>query len=876
MAVTFDHSGIICRLDANATVTFELVAERVPGDIRVVSRIEGTAGVARLDRIVECEVTLVPCTDDDFRMLPSLPPSVRRRPQLCERVREEIVAIGGAPTSIAQGSRIKVFVDVTAPNSPGQIHAAALVLEGQTWGRVEVPIVVLTGTTAYDVEVLPKEVFASVRPGTVKRFTILVPYAPASAMVVPVLNPPNPALRIAEVISFKHERREYTEEQLDAEPDEATRQKMREEGYMAQVEQARAPAGTPIRVDTPGGLRVEVDVTAPATNFPDWSGSWLEIVSTAWRKVSVPFSIFFAHLEVGWTVNALQARQGATSEEFVATLTAQGGTATDVKFEIGADWQPWHIVPSSVHVGRGARVEARLRIAVDETAPVGVHGTSIWATWYDGREKKSSPLTLTVRPGALVVNALQRSVIARQGERVTLPVQVKSQGGHKRIVFSPTLLPAGVRMDQVVWERDGAAFEQVNLTLVVDPLARPRDRARVVVNWSAGDTEHAGSLEFDLTVQLQPEHRVFAQPVVTPDGSTLGGRVELELHNNGHGRFRGRMFTSGALSYHFRVRAVLRSPDGSRSLVVQKTGAVKGSLDPSGSSRFEWDDPLERDRVRDDWAHWRNAALVISKSYELTGPIGAVMDGFLDVMEFVASSALLNPVIPGAPALAGLVLVGSELNSLTGLRVVGPGGLVGLATAGAATVLVGPGVIIPVFVGGILATAATVRFKPLDATERGIASAVFGDTLPFDRIVKTNLTGVGGRAFVVPNVDQQILVNLGDNFHDVSRPTTQYPQPNQLFIHELTHAWQIAHGGRPSEFVWSGVMDQLAGDEAYFYGPPGPSWSSFTNEAQASVVDEWFTGTDFRAVVKMPGRLRQSSNDPYFPYIENHIRLGQA
>jgi len=329
------------------------------------------------------------------------------------------------------------------------------------------------------------------------------------------------------------------------------------------------------------------------------------------------------------------------------------------------------------------------------------------------------------------------------------------------------------------------------------------------------------------------------------------------------------------LSYAFRVRGVARSANGPWAVAVQKTGAVKGAFEP-GASKFEWDEAIESADLRDHWPAFRNASMAISKSYEMTGPLGTLLEVFADFMEFVWSAALLNPVLPGIPALAGLVLVGSEMDKLAGVRVVGPGGLVGVAAAGAGTVLVGPNVVVPLFVGGVLAASAAIEHRPLDEGERMALKAVFGDSIPFERVILTNATGAGGRCFVAPNVDRQIIVNLGDNFRDVNRTTREYPVPGQLFMHEMTHAWQLARLDTASVYVWNWVLDQIEGSESYQYGPPGPPWySGFGQEAQASLVCEWFAGRDDMAIVRMPGRPAQDERDPYFPYIANNIRMAQ-
>ena len=59
---------------------------------------------------------------------------------------------------------------------------------------------------------------------------------------------------------------------------------------------------------------------------------------------------------------------------------------------------------------------------------------------------------------------------------------------------------------------------------------------------------------------------------------------------------------------------------------------------------------------------------------------------------------------------------------------------------------------------------------------------------------------------------------------------------------------------------------------AYKYGPPGPSWSTFTLEGQAHMVDDWFASTGRQAGVTSafgPRPIQMDPESPYFGYINN-------
>ena len=100
---------------------------------------------------------------------------------------------------------------------------------------------------------------------------------------------------------------------------------------------------------------------------------------------------------------------------------------------------------------------------------------------------------------------------------------------------------------------------------------------------------------------------------------------------------------------------------------------------------------------------------------------------------------------------------------------------------------------------------------------------------------------------------------------------------DKLLIHELTHAWQIAHTSFLPGLVCEGLVNQAnntVGQSVYVYGRPGPNWSTgFNLEQQAAIVDQWFGGTP---TVVVPNRKAKDENDPYFAYIRDNIRANRS
>ena len=238
---------------------------------------------------------------------------------------------------------------------------------------------------------------------------------------------------------------------------------------------------------------------------------------------------------------------------------------------------------------------------------------------------------------------------------------------------------------------------------------------------------------------------------------------------------------------------------------------------------------------------------------------------------------------------AGLALVvacSAELSDAYDGNFVGPGGLAGVLVAGGIAWVWGPAAILASVAGGVAVGAvvdALVKHRMLTEDEYAFAQIVFGDTLPpRDRIYVTNLSYDGGRAYTWPNVDHSILLNLNLAYDDpvgyhigtrAKKDPDPYAVPGSLFVHEMTHAWQI----RAGDFVPGLVCDRVT--RTGTYDPDvTKAWSDLGLEQQAASVDHWFSeSADGWTTIddlkqKLAGATAVSSK--YFPYIADHIRLG--
>jgi hypothetical protein len=367
---------------------------------------------------------------------------------------------------------------------------------------------------------------------------------------------------------------------------------------------------------------------------------------------------------------------------------------------------------------------------------------------------------------------------------------------------------------------------------------------------------------------------IFDEPLVTADGVALGGHHKITLGRDGSFRHEGHMRATGFPSFNFGVRTVLDSGTGIPA-VLSVSGRVHGTNE-TGDRVFAWDQSGTNPLVALHWVRMKaaRARTEINHDADFFGTVG-------DVLGFVGTLAVGGVV--GGPAGVCIVL-GVHSADLAGLdEPLGTGGLAGVGVAGGLLVVLGPGAIVPAIVAGAAAGVAVeraIKHRKLSDAERRFAEGVFGRTLPADRVVLTNLLGLGRRAFTIPSIGEAILVNIGAGFEDpvgyagFGDPESSSEQaPGQLLIHELVHTWQI-----DSRTFLPGLMCQaigaqlttLGGDmSVYRYGAAGPAFSEFNPEQQGSIVDDWFGGSG----AQRPFGVRvENDSNPYFRYIRDNVR----
>ena len=388
----------------------------------------------------------------------------------------------------------------------------------------------------------------------------------------------------------------------------------------------------------------------------------------------------------------------------------------------------------------------------------------------------------------------------------------------------------------------------------------------------------------DMIRRLQVPVSFHAQ-VLTPSGTALGGTVDLTMFSNGNYTFNVDMHDSGWDPYDFRVRAAVTTPAGT-VLLFQTSGHTDGTgSNPFGTIHRDFDHHEEGPNplIQTSWLDVRKGTMSVSKSYEDSGVLSTVEEIAKDLLGFLVADVTFGV------GLALVIAVSAEVSKAADANFVGVGGLVGVAVAGGVVWVFGPSAIIAAVVAGVAAGAVTdalVKHRALRQDEYDFANLVFEGTLPpVGNIYVTDLSRSPNRKFTWPNVDGNILLNMGDAFDDPIHHTEgdvkpenagqAYVTQGQVLIHEMTHAWQIAR----FNFVPGLVCRVVTGGSSYFYGPPDGDWSSdFGLEQQAAAVDHWFGkyGFGWTDIGDLQRRLNSQPalQDPYFHYIATNIRLG--
>jgi hypothetical protein len=161
------------------------------------------------------------------------------------------------------------------------------------------------------------------------------------------------------------------------------------------------------------------------------------------------------------------------------------------------------------------------------------------------------------------------------------------------------------------------------------------------------------------------------------------------------------------------------------------------------------------------------------------------------------------------------------------------------------------------------------RGRSLTEDEQDLVQSVFGSSLsrPFlrSKVMLHDDLGFGDRPYTSISAGiGRYEIFMGDSVFDTRANT---PPFKSTLIHEMTHVWQAHHSWFGIAGVWlSSIKCQvLQQGSAYWYGEGNldKDWGDFGKEAQAQIVEDWYTNG-------------MSTSDPRFHYIRDNILKGET
>ena len=320
------------------------------------------------------------------------------------------------------------------------------------------------------------------------------------------------------------------------------------------------------------------------------------------------------------------------------------------------------------------------------------------------------------------------------------------------------------------------------------------------------------------------------------------------------------MHDSGLSDYSFRLGIILRSASGKAALAFYSQGVAHGTLG-DGSRDSDERRIGQLATIRDDFEDFAAGNFTVVRQYQ-NDLLGWIESAFLDIATFLVGCVTL-----GAPA-ALLIYNATYLAERMDVRLPGELGLAGIILAEGAYFLCGAAVFIPVFIAGALVSAALFKRRPLSQKEIDEARTVFADTVPYDKVWVTNLETFGGRWFTNMGIDGSIVIGASSEYEDMVAD----PRRSRIFIHEMTHVWQIAHSPTLTvqcEGLEDRAREAVEGIDAVYGVDPNDlqPWDSYNWEQQGDLIK--FAYRDRKAVPSKPLEQR-----PFERYIVENILTG--
>lgn len=366
--------------------------------------------------------------------------------------------------------------------------------------------------------------------------------------------------------------------------------------------------------------------------------------------------------------------------------------------------------------------------------------------------------------------------------------------------------------------------------------------------------------------------------IVTPNGISLGGNIDATISSNGHWQIQTHVHNSGAIKYNYQLVVKIVTSNGI-VYAFQHGGSAEGTenFDISHGPRRDddWNNSGSAIIVQSNWNLINNGNLQWRMFY--SDDIASV---FSDLANSVAGDGKLLITLAGDVVTQTVNGVAHVFNQ----TVDGIGNLAKCAVQDIKGIADATGFFINqagqyiYFAGGgffnLVLHGDFPQTRSIHQDEYNWANAmVFNNTLPpIDKIKLFNFTSNDDHRFYTwPGIGDYIYMNIGDAFNnpmtylDASRC---YPAPGQVFIHELTHAWQIWHYtpiGMTQRYLNEGGSSMA---NYQLNCPPNTINTNYKIEQEATMVD--------RNYLKIYYNPDNKTNCAYCDFqqtwVENHIR----
>jgi hypothetical protein len=854
----------------NATLSIH----NAPVDTGVTATIQNGSGLITLKEVVAFEKSVRPMTEEEINELPPFPPSIREKAR-----REGVVDYtefgrtdGITPLSVPADASVEFhLVFLASPESISNLVNASLVITAAAWDRVEVPIHFLVGNAITIPAVAPDTVNVVAEPGQAQTYDVIIASAPSSTAMLAYVEDGGAIIGVKQAIAFRTIKKEYTEEEINELPP-SERDKARRDGYIEYQEAARSLGSTPLAVEKNQLVKISVEFAPPLQGFPDAATATLVIDAPVWQTTRVPLSLIVGKIAVSLSTDSITANK-VLGADMTVTLTSVAGPATDVNLGLGMGSDQWRVVPDTVHLPQGSTITVPVKVVPSSQAPLGTFPVGFEVRSFEHLQFLSIPFNLTVLMPAVSVRLLQSEIAVLPGGRATCQVEVTSSGNEQGTFRERPPLPQGISMPQVQHLVGFGTPMVVPLEIVAGADALAGTNQLVPIRWSADDGVNEGFISVPLTVNRVQV--AFDAIVTTPDPEALGGDVHLTIRSDGSYELQVHMHDSGAPDYSFRLGIFLRSTSGI-VFALYSRGTVRGSdylfLHPGAEGFREFHDSQNdfSDVLRDGFAGFSVGSLQVSREWKNN------ITEWAESLVLEKLTFILGASIFGGPAVS-VVWGATTLGDLTGVRLPGELGIAGLIAAEGQYFLAGPTCFVPVFIAGALVSAALFKRRNLHADEKAELERVFKDTLDYNRIMITNLEGLGGRPFTIFNLDGQIVMAASSGiFTDFNNLLTNN-LTKRVFVHEMTHAWQYQHKPtltRLCDIIGTRGDEVLYGQDAVYRYTPGLDWiQDYNMEQQANIVEDWHSVKFNNFFPQGTSRTADTDNDQY---IREDILMGRA